>query len=523
VSSAPTHELVASIAGRYLAISRTPPITSDLRLMPSKRYQTSRRFPLAWHPSHHATRDSRAILATMLRSYAPSRIGYSSRASMARLTGIGAHIGDEPWWHALEAVNLRRPVPSGGAYYPVELYAAIPGDTGLSPGIYHHDAFHHVLELVRHDDPRPLLAHATVDGETDMAVLLACRLFKNAAKYGNFSYHIVGLDTGVVLGQLIADAPANSRVSFFFLDDALDGLLGVRSELETVYAAVLLDRLPAQAGTGPGVPEGSDPGDGALPTAVGLAGDEQNRLLVDPLVRELASASRITDSSRLPQLPVMTPLAPDPPRTTLALPKTEPLPSTAGADRRSAVSFDPRPLPLRQLAAVLSETSRAYLSDVAGTSEGATPVQVYCVASAVEGIAEGVYRYEPVAHELARRRVVAPFPALRAAVRLDPQLVFASTSLFVVGAPAAALPEVGDRWYRVTNMLAGVMLQRMCRAAAALGLGARPNLGFASAAVADLLDLPPGQLPLVQLLIGHAASRPGCLDLRLHVETGARA
>lgn len=251
--------------------------------------------------------------------------------------------------------------------------------------------------------------------------------------------------------------------------------------------------------------------------AVGLDHDEANLSMVDTAAVDLHAASRITDRAHLPRSPVVAsagPPAPDPPGApTVGLPAAAAPPRRGLVDRSSALSFHPAPVRLDQLATVLAAATRGYPSDVAGTAEGAPPIALYCVGSAMAGLADGVHRYDPVAHAAVCRREGAPDRMLRAATTgLDPHLVSASVSLFLVGRYRAT---AGARWYRVTNLLAGVALQRICGAAATVGWGSRPNLGFDPVAVARLLELAPGQTPLVQVLLGHPAPRPGCLDLHL--------
>jgi len=71
---------------------------------------------------------------------------------------------------------------------------------------------------------------------------------------------------------------------------------------------------------------------------------------------------------------------------------------------------------------------------------------------------------------------------------------------------------VGDRWYRIQNMLGGMLLQSFCLAAAALGLGCRPNLGYPVDDIDRLLRLPPDHTALVHLVIGHVERECGVYD-----------
>lgn len=498
---------------RYRAVVRSLPANPDLTPVPSKRYRAGPRWPLPGYAAGGGG-GQLALLAALFRPYAPARLHYASVAGALAMLGTASGIELEPWCHELQVAGLRRTVPSGGAYYPVELYAAVPDGPGLPAGVYHYHPLDHAAEQVRSGEPGPALRRAVPGADPAGALLLAGRAWKNAGKYGNLCYHLTALDTGVVLGQVLAEPPVPLRIAYYFLDGELDRLLGLTPELETVLVAVWLADLD---GT---VPERG--GRLAAPAAAtGLDPDRRYRAAVDPAVVELAAASRISDPAELPTQPVVVP------RESAAvtadrfpLPPPVPPPTDRVAGRYSAVCFRPRPVELAQLATVLAEATRAYPSDVAGTAEGDPPIGLYCVAAGavgVTGLADGAYRYHPVEHALEVRRTGLAGPALRVAITgLDPQLIFASVSLFLVARyQESARSAAAERWYRVANLLAGVMLLRICRTAAGLGLASRPNLGFQPAALADLLRLGPDQAPLVHVMVGHPAPRPGCLDLWL--------
>ena len=55
-------------------------------------------------------------------------------------TGVAPFAGTE---------MITRPVPSGGGLYPLELYAIVRNVSGLPAGIYHYNAFGHLLERIR--------------------------------------------------------------------------------------------------------------------------------------------------------------------------------------------------------------------------------------------------------------------------------------------------------------------------------------------------------------------------------------
>ncbi|MGH2510937.1 MAG: hypothetical protein ACRDHZ_26530, partial [Ktedonobacteraceae bacterium] len=57
------------------------------------------------------------------------------------------------------AFALLRPVPSGGALFPCEIYLLIGQGEDFSPGLYHYDAAHHALDILRQNDYSPILGN----------------------------------------------------------------------------------------------------------------------------------------------------------------------------------------------------------------------------------------------------------------------------------------------------------------------------------------------------------------------------
>ncbi len=102
--------------------------------------------------------------------------------------------------------SFRRFPPSGGALYPSELYVYLKMEE-VPAGVYHYDAAHHRLVLLREGDFDSYVTKAL--GETfDMSacfgtVFVSTMFWKNFYKYNNFSYRLQGLDAGVLLGQLL--------------------------------------------------------------------------------------------------------------------------------------------------------------------------------------------------------------------------------------------------------------------------------------------------------------------------------
>lgn len=127
------------------------------------------------------------------------------------------------------------------------------------------------------------------------------------------------------------------------------------------------------------------------------------------------------------------------------------------------------------------------------------PLEVYAVT------ADGVFHYLPTGHRM--ERVLAPdLRAELAAAALAQEAVGAAGVDFVLtGVAARTRAKYGDRAERFVAMEAGHAAENMLLQATAMGLGAVPIGGFTDDAVAAVLALPEGELPLYILAVGKRA------------------
>src|SRR5579884_375318 len=85
----------------------------------------------------------------------------------------------------------RRPVPSGGALFPCEIYLFSSAGQHLPAGVYHYDVAHHALDiLAQHDVMESVCSCLAHPDATRPACILAmsCFFWKDGFKYGDFSY-----------------------------------------------------------------------------------------------------------------------------------------------------------------------------------------------------------------------------------------------------------------------------------------------------------------------------------------------
>jgi SagB-type dehydrogenase family enzyme len=126
------------------------------------------------------------------------------------------------------------------------------------------------------------------------------------------------------------------------------------------------------------------------------------------------------------------------------------------------------------------------------------PLELYAVTP------KGVYHYLPDDHAIELIAEGDARPRLRAAAYAQAPVGEAPLVVVVAAVPARTEEKYGpERATRYVQLEAGHAAQNMLLQAAALGLGGVPIGAFADAAVADVVGLSEGELPLYLIPIGH--------------------
>jgi SagB-type dehydrogenase family enzyme len=124
---------------------------------------------------------------------------------------------------------------------------------------------------------------------------------------------------------------------------------------------------------------------------------------------------------------------------------------------------------------------------------GLYPLELYVVAQEVTGLPDGIYHYDPWAHELARRRSgrfheqLAGMAFGQEVIR-NANLVLCLTAIF-----ERTTWKYGQRGYRYVLFEAGHVSHNLYLIATALGLSGFAVGGFFDQEVSRLLDLPSGE------------------------------
>lgn len=130
------------------------------------------------------------------------------------------------------------------------------------------------------------------------------------------------------------------------------------------------------------------------------------------------------------------------------------------------------------------------------------PLEAYVVAIRVDGLAAGVYRYEPVAHRLARTAAWDRGSHLGRAAYGQDWLREAAAIVVLAGVERRTTVKYGHRGERYVSMEAGHAAQNVLLQAVALGIGATPVGAFDDARVHQLLGLNVAEQPLYLIPVG---------------------
>jgi SagB-type dehydrogenase family enzyme len=179
------------------------------------------------------TRLHDALLARRSRTAETS--GSLTRAALGSLVGA-----------SYRSTDGRRPVPSGGALYPLELYVVALDVDGVDAGVHHYNPYRHRLESLG-PAARPDVAQTLVDPELAdraAALLVVTAMFwRSRFKYGLRGYRFALIEAGHVMQNAVLAAAALGIVARplgGYYDRLLDALVGADSLDESSVYALLL-------------------------------------------------------------------------------------------------------------------------------------------------------------------------------------------------------------------------------------------------------------------------------------------
>lgn len=413
----------------------------------------------------------------------------------------------------------RRFAPSGGALYPNELYVYLKLED-LPAGVYHYDVAHHRLVLLREGEFDSYMA-MTLGNRYDVSacfgiVFVSSMFWKNFFKYNNFSYRLQGLDAGTLIGQLMEVAKRfgfESGVHFQFLDRAVNHLLGVSEQEESVYAVIPLSMEPGIYE----IANSNETEEMVFATALcrKLPAVRHDHYVRSRRVKEFPMLIRMNEASLLESLPSIPRMSEEKivysEDSAVALPRMKRLLYDLASVSRRRYSpdsdFRMSRVSQEQLALLLQETmaSFRYWNDIDGCHENSVSrVSLYVCLYNVDGIPEGAYHYDSDAHAL---RLISHGDyrlQLQRGMPSDNVNLFQVPLCFhIAGNKDHLTTTMGYRGYRIQQMEAGMLVQRLLLTASAIGLGGHPLLGFDARLCDEIYKMTSqGLTSLIQVPVG---------------------
>ncbi|MCQ6277687.1 SagB family peptide dehydrogenase [Bacillus sp. EB600] len=414
------------------------------------------------------------------------------------------------------AQSFRRFVPSGGALYPNELYVYLKLSE-IPEGVYHYSTLHHRLVLIREGNFDSYLERSI--GKTCnisncfAAVFVSTVFWKNFYKYHNFSYRLQGLDAGVIIGQSLEVAERmgfTTKVCYQFLDRPVNHLLGLSEQDESVYAVIPLStqsiiQLEDEEKSFSAASLCQE-----LPERKAEIYQRSKKVIDYPMLRKLNEASMNESTDSFVKLEhgkhsnIYSSIE------TIMLPYTEPITYDFASvcRERHSPDFDFRlgKVNQTQISTLLKEAlSVVYRNDLEEADWNADlHVVLYGCFYNVEGIPNGAYSYEKNAHAIRKISAGDYRGYLQSGLTMNTVNLFQVPLCFhIVGDKDHLIKRMGYRGYRIQQMEAGILVQRLLLTAGALGMGGHPLLGFDPKSCDELyqIDLKE-KTSLIQLPVG---------------------
>lgn len=136
----------------------------------------------------------------------------------------------------IEEGGFRRSVPSGGALYPLDIYALV-GEEGvqdIESGVYHYEPKAHEISLVKEGDLRRELARASLGqmwmAEAPLSLIVTAEYKRSSSKYGERGVRYSMIEAGHAGQNVFLQAEALGLGA---------GIVGAFNDREVIWVAKL--------------------------------------------------------------------------------------------------------------------------------------------------------------------------------------------------------------------------------------------------------------------------------------------
>ncbi len=417
-----------------------------------------------------------------------------------------------------------RAASATGALYPIELYVICKDIKGLPAGVYHFCPGDFSLTELRHGDYTTKLA-AMAGGIPDIlsspiTVAFTSLAWRNAWKYGDRSYRHWFWDSGVIAANFLAvtvSAGLRSTLVVGFVDSAVNNLLCLEQRKEAAIALVPIGSSLAKSADFNELRPDPEPipviaRPHILPTSKREVEHPEIWKLHDASSLETGEETREWIGSRVsfnqdkPSSAVSKDL-------TLRDDRQERMSGQENAglgetilQRGSSRRFSQLTISKTQLSTILYSSTRGVPLDF--LMEGASLVDVYLIANAVEGLAPGHYYYNRQADSLKQLYTKSETTSRSESGYLcldQPLFSDASVVFFVLANLDAVMKTLGNRGYRACQFEAGVVAGKIYLSSYAQGLGASGSTFFDDAGTESFSPHAKEKTPMIAVGVGMPA------------------
>lgn len=349
-----------------------------------------------------------------------------------------------------------------GALYHIEMYLVCSSLPGLGAGVYHYSPKDDLLSTIRTGDYRKVLVEAAACepylSGCPAAIIFTDIFSKNAVKYQAREYRHAFWDAGTIISNSLAVACSKQiphRVVLGFADASVNQLLGLDGKKEAAIALLALGHTSSPTPPPPPLGRTPEPEDYAMAPEAILEMHESSSLESS----EVDAWRRQVPPNAGPCGAII-PLGPEA-NSGEALEQTI---LRRGSTRR----FSHEPISVGQLSAILKRSSGGFPSDyMSGTAN-----DIFIIANAVDGLANGSYCYERKTHSLESLQS-GILRDISGHLGLDQSIPYdAAAVLFFMSDLQEVLKKFGNRGYRVAQLDASIAAGKMYLAAYALKIGA---------------------------------------------------
>lgn len=142
--------------------------------------------------------------------------------------------------------GLRRPVPSGGALYPLDLYIIVNKVNDLEKGIYHFDPYRNGIVNIGSFNSKKfgeIFLQEEAVKDFSFTIVVSANFWRSRFKYGPRSYRFTFLEAGHVVQNMILIANSlniSTRPYGGFIDNELTDMIGIQNGIDDapIYSLV---------------------------------------------------------------------------------------------------------------------------------------------------------------------------------------------------------------------------------------------------------------------------------------------